>query len=391
MRRRVTRFSLTIALVLGASALIVGCQGSQAAPTPAPTKAVAPTAAAAPATAAPAATAAPTKAPAASTAASPSAGTGSVSTLTAVKTSAAPKIDADPSDADWAKAQAVTIRVSGGLNLNNGSTDVSLKALYDDQRAYFLMQYADPTQSFERFPWQKQADGTWKQIGDTTSGDAKANYEDKFAMIWNIDDSIKGFNQQGCMVACHSGEGKPFGNKYTSTPGEKGDIWHMKTVRSGSVGKVDDQWLDDTRYDKDKAPEAGRKSDASTAGGYKDNVSQDKKTPAYGAPDNKPAPPYWIEDSKKVAFDDSKYKANDKVAGILVAPYQGDRGDIDSAMSWKDGKWTFEFSRKLDTGSKTDVQFKDLSKSYYFGVAVFDDTQVRHAFQNGATEFKFAK
>ncbi len=37
--------------------------------------------------------------------------------------------------------------------------------------------------------------------------------------------------------------------------------WHWKSVRTGSVGQVDDQYVDGTRYDKDKAPEAGHKSD----------------------------------------------------------------------------------------------------------------------------------
>lgn len=390
MQKRVVRFSMAVAALMVGATLLVACQTATPAPTQAPakpaaepTRALAPTAAPAALTKAPAA---PTAAPAASPAA------GGANTLTAVKVSAAPKIDGDPSDADWAKAQAMTVKVAGGVNLANGATDVSVKALYDNERAYFLMQYADATQSLRRFPWQKQADGSWKQLGETSTGDAKQLYEDKFAIIWNIDDSIKGFNAgAGCMVACHVGEGKPYGNKYTASAGEKGDIWHLKTVRTASVGKIDDQFLDDTRYDKEKAPEAGRKGDASTGGGYKKNVSQDKKTPAFAAPDNKPAPPYWIEDAKKVAFDNVKYKANDEVAGIIVAPYQGDRGDIDAGMAWKDGKWTFEFSRKLTTVSDRDVQFRDLAKEYFFGVAVFDDAQVRHAFQGGVSKLVFAK
>ena len=43
--------------------------------------------------------------------------------------------------------------------------------------------------------------------------------------------------------------------------------------------------------------------------------------------------------------------------------------------------WTLELGRALVTGSEFDVQFDDLSKPYYFGVAVFDNAQVRHAYQ----------
>jgi hypothetical protein len=30
------------------------------------------------------------------------------------------------------------------------------------------------------------------------------------------------------------------------------------------------------------------------------------------------------------------------------------------------------------------VQFEDLTGTYYFGLAIFDNAQVRHAFQSGA-------
>ena len=45
-------------------------------------------------------------------------------------------------------------------------------------------------------------------------------YEDKWAMIWNI--SSPAFEQKGCFAACHTGEGKPYGNKYTANDGELG-------------------------------------------------------------------------------------------------------------------------------------------------------------------------
>ena len=57
-----------------------------------------------------------------------------------------------------------------------------------------------------------------------------------------------------------------FGNKYTPSANERLDMWHWKGVRTGSVGQVDDQFVDNTKYDKEKAPEAGRKSDPNTGG-----------------------------------------------------------------------------------------------------------------------------
>jgi Ethylbenzene dehydrogenase len=285
-------------------------------------------------------------------------------------------------DAAWNGAQPLTVKVIGGKNLPGGSTEVTLRSVVAGDTIYVHVQYKDPTLSLRREPWQKQADGSWKQLTDPNDkgGDNNVYYEDKLAMIWNI--SSPAFEQRGCMAACHTGEGKPYGNKYLPGANERADIWHLKGVRTGSVGQVDDQYLDGTRYDKDKAPEAGRKSDPKTGGGYTNNVSDDKKAPKFGLKGNTPAPPYWIVDAEKEPFDDSKYKAGDEVPGIIVAPFTGDRGDIRASVGWKDGLYTIVIWRKLVTNSEYDVQFYE-KKEYAFGVAVFDNAQVRHAFTPG--------
>lgn len=311
--------------------------------------------------------------------------------LTAKKVAKGPVLDGKI-DGLWKQVRAIKIPVTGGANLPNGSTEVTLKAVYTDTDIFFLAQWRDKTRSYQRSPWKKQTDGSWVKLTDPNDkgGDSNKYYEDKFAMLWNI--NIAGFESAGCMVACHAGEaGKAFGNKYTANPGELGDIWHWKSVRTGPVGQTDDQYLDSTRYDKDKAPEAGRKSDPKTAGGYVDNVSDDKKMPKFGAKGNKPAPPYWILDQDKEPFDDSKYKVGNEIAGIIIAPFVGDRGDISARASWSNGVWTLEFTRKLKTGSQYDVQFDDLNKQYAFGIAVFDNAQVRHAFAPGPSKLVFGK
>lgn len=308
--------------------------------------------------------------------------------LVAKKVATGPTLDGTAKDI-WNQATPFTFKVAGGRNLTGGSTEATLRALYTSDTVYFLLQYKDPTESVRRAPWQKQADGSWKKLTDPADkgGDDNVYYEDKFAILWNI--SSPAFEQRGCLSTCHPGEGKPFGNKYTKDAGERLDMWHWKGVRTGPVGQIDDQWVDNTRYDKDKAPEAGRKSDPKTSGGYADNQTADKTKPQFALKGNKPAPPYWIVDSEKEAFDDSKYKAGDEVPGIIIAPFTGDRGDIAAKYSYKDGVRTVEFSRKLVTGSEFDVQFNDLKKEYAFGVAVFDNAQVRHAFSSGVFKLKF--
>jgi hypothetical protein len=294
--------------------------------------------------------------------------------VVAQKVAAAPALDGTL-DAAWQKAQPLTVKAVGGRNLPGGSTEVSLRAVYAGDTIYFLMQYKDETDSVRRSPWQKQADGSWKMVKDPNDKGGNIN--------------SPAFEQKGCFAACHTGEGKPFGNKYLPNAGERADIWHMKGVRTGTIGQVDDQYLDATRYDKDKAPEAGRKSDPKTGGGYADNLNDAKNGPKWALKGNKPAPPFWIVDSEKEPFDDSKYKAGDEVPGIVVAPLTGDRGDISAKVVYKDGVRTSVFWRKLATGSEYDVQFSDLKKEYAFGVAVFDNAQVRHAYTPGVLRLKF--
>lgn len=305
--------------------------------------------------------------------------------VAAYKVAAPPAIDGKVDDI-WSKAEATTFTTSGGAN--SGTSTVTLKAVYTDTDVYFLVEWTDPTESLRRAPWQKQADGTWTKLKDPSDkgGDSNLYYEDKLALIWDI--NVEGFNQQGCFSLCHAGEtGKPFGNKYTPKEGQLADIWHMKIVRTNPVGYIDDQYVDATRYDPAKSPDAGRKSDPG-AGGYTDNVNANKTAPAFTA-DDQPAPPYWILDEQKKPFADA-YKAGDEIAGIVVKPPTGDRADIKAKAVYSNGKWVMEAGRKLSTGSQYDVQFSDMKKEYSFGAAVFDNAQVRHSY-SGVLKLKFAE
>ena len=216
-------------------------------------------------------------------------------TLVVAKATAAPALDGNANDAVWASARPLTVKLGGGANFGGtGETTATLKAVTNGDMICFLLQYADPTNSVRRGPYQKQADGTWKKVSDPNDkgGDDDVYYEDKWSMIWNINDSIEGFNQNGCAVFCHGGEGKPFGNEYTNKAGEPGDMWHMKGSRNGVFGQVDDQYVDSTRYDKEKSPNAGRKGDP---GGpdYK----------SFGLVNGKPE--FMNKDGDQVAFDDT--------------------------------------------------------------------------------------
>jgi hypothetical protein len=322
--------------------------------------------------------------------------TAATNVLIAAKATAAPTLDGNPSDAAWAAAKPIKVALSDGANFGGkGETTATLKAVYSGDTVYFLIQYADPTNSLQRGPYQKQADGTWKQLKDPANkgGDDNVYYEDKWAMIWNINNSIAGFDKQGCAVACHAGEpGKPYGNKYTAKEGELGDMWHMKGSRTAPLGNVDDQYLDHTRFEAQKSPNAGRKSDPGgpeykgfgIVNGKPEFMNKDAKTAKGGGT-------YYIVDANQVPFDDSKFKAGDEIASYVIYPLKGDRADIKVATRWVNGVHTSEVSRKLTTGSKFDVQFSDLTGRYGFGFAAFDNAQVRHAVHYEPLFLQFAR
>ena len=304
-------------------------------------------------------------------------------TLLAAKVATAPSLNAGAADPVWTKAAPLRIELSGGENFGGkGSTTATLKAVYTADSVYFLVQYADPTNSLRRGPFQKQPDGSWKKLVDpkNTGGDDNVYYEDKWAFLWPVDNSVKGFSQSGCMVACHIGEGKPYGNKYTASAGEVLDMWHMKGSRTAPLGFVDDQYTDHTRYDAKASPNAGRKSDP--GGPEYANLKVVNGRPEFMNKDGKPGNAggtYYVTEGNQVPFDDAKFRAGDEIASYIIYPIKGDRADIRVANSWKDGVLTSVVSRKLVTGSKLDVQFNNLGDQYPFGFAAFDNAQVRHA------------
>ncbi len=280
--------------------------------------------------------------------------------LVSKKVAAGPTLDGTMKDA-WKDAAPLTVKALGGKNLPGGTTEITIRSVYTEETVYFLVQYKDPTESVQREPWQKQADGSWKQLKDPDDkgGDNNKYYEDKLAILWNI--SSPAFEQKGCLSACHTGEGKPYGNKYTAGAGERLDMWHWKGVRTGTIGQVDDQYVDNTKYDKDKAPEAGRKSDPKHRRRLQEQRQRRQEGPEVRAEaGNKPAPPYWIVDAEKEPFDDSQVQGGRRGArASIVAPFTGDRGDIAAKSTWKDGVRTVEMARKLVTNSEFDVQFND--------------------------------
>lgn len=277
------------------------------------------------------------------------------------------------------------------------STEVELRALYDDEHVYFLLRYKDPTESLQRFPWVKQADGSWKQMSNKdTTGHENTWYEDKLALFWNINQ--KGFEKKGCDMSCHLNkdgqvEGVPdtsSGRHYTKDKGETLDMWHWKSTRTGPVGQADDQYVDAGRQE---SKGWGRHTDAGS-GGYYENKSADGKRPAWMNGPSVTAHRHLTREDSKVAFKDS-FKPGDVINGVVAKPIDGSRGDLAARGVWKDGYRTLEIKRQLvtkgDKAAEQDVQFADLDKTYHFGLTVFDHTQINHLFHKKSVAFTFKR
>ncbi len=317
-------------------------------------------------------------------------------TLVAAKTATAPDLNAGAADPAWAKAMPMKVGLNGGVNFGGkGETTATMKAVYTADTLYMLIQYADPTDSKRRGPYQKQADGSWKKLVDPANkgGDDNIYYEDKWAMLWPIG-TIKNFETKSCATTCHLGEGKPYGNKYTRNPGEVADTWHMKGSRTAVYGKVDDQYTDNTTYDPKTSPNAGRKSDPGNPDGDYTNIPLENGKPKFMNRDGKPGNAggtYYIRKGDEMAFDDSRFKAGDEVASYIALPLNGDRADISVRQTWANGMHTSVVSRKLVTGSKFDVQFDNMAGRYLFGFAAFDNAQVQHATADDTLTLVFGK
>ena len=297
----------------------------------------------------------------------------------------------------WDGTKGITVKVDElPYEPSNGytgmtETDVTIKSLYDDDYVYFLITYKDPTKSLERFPWVKQKDGSWKKLSNKDStGHENTYYEDKFAMFWNI--STQGFEEEGCMISCHLGikGDSSAGRKYTASADETIDMWHAKYARSLPMGMFDDQYVDNNTDPKQNKG-WGRKGDTGK-GGYKNNDNSDKTGPAYMNLNSSADEMYYVIPSKNVPFVD-EFKAGDVVPGITISPMMGGRADILSRNEYKDGTWTLEVMRALKTEGENvetqDVQFDDKSKSFPFGIAVFDNSQINHLFHVETLELKF--
>ncbi|MCE7921741.1 MAG: hypothetical protein DYG98_01680 [Haliscomenobacteraceae bacterium CHB4] len=348
--------------------------------------------------------------------------------LLSQKVTAPPAIDGTV-DAIWENStklefEAVVPDPSGDLfrsYVGNVISSITLRSAYDAENIYFLAEWTDPTESLVREPWyfdpvaKKWAHESGAPAFSATGSITRpAFYEDKIAMLWNIDNSVSGWNNGTCFKSCHTGMGQADGyaRHRTNSPFERIDMWHWKAVRGGqNFGQFDDQYQDNTYPN-------GRKSDAGT-GGYSNNTQKlvvsgsmpevTVDVPKYVIPNRTRY--NWILGSeisdgtaKKVTAVDENgiltlddgttidpntdvaYQRDGTGVGAKAIPYiymsafEGSRGDITCKAVHNGTGWILEYKRALKTADseKKDIDFSSL-EDQNFGFAIFENAQIAHA------------
>jgi len=274
-------------------------------------------------------------------------------------------------------------------------TEIEISSLYDNDYVYFLFRWYDPTKSLARFPWEKQANGSWAKLSnlDHTLHE-NTYYEDKLAIYWDINE--RGFIKKGCDKSCHMQEkgilegvkDSSSGRHFTKEDGETIDEWHWKATRTNLLKQMDDGYVDNEHETNTKW---GRHIDKPHGRGYYANKNN-ADTPAWMNGAEVAPSPDWVVDSNKVPFKDT-FKAGDRVGGIVIAPFEQARADVIARGVWLDDHWQLEIKRKRITNHEysatQDVQFDDLNKAYYFGVTAFDNSQINHLYHKKSIKLTF--
>lgn len=328
----------------------------------------------------------------------------------------APILDGHINDEAWKGTETAMIRTLQGQNLGatgtRGSSKLWVKAVRHEDKIYFAFKWEDPTRSVIRLPTIKQEDG-WHILGNhPDNADEYDYYEDKLAILFSKSNA---FGNGG---TTHMGsrplKGAPSalnsrGLHYTDD-GSMADVWQWKASRGGLLGKVDDMHFGPPKpYTQDHMDgkarySAGYDNDPGSAyyqynfvgqplGGYKGTV-QLKRLPKdwkatvaklgnhkliKGASHNLEGTQWWLTEEETTPYtkelDDTIPIGTIIPTTLIMGKYTGDRNDVNGMATWKDGYWSLEIARVIDTKSAYDLPLKN---ELYMYVAIFDNAQTRH-------------
>lgn len=236
-------------------------------------------------------------------------------TLVAAKVVSDPVVDGIYDPLEWQGAQPITTYEP------QRETNVTVRAVYTDTKIFFLVQWADADESREHKTL----------LWDTGSGryiDGPER-EDVCALKWNME--------------VHPVDLSIFADNYY-----RADIWFWKACRTDPMGYADDKQHIISDQDFSDSRRIISKNGSLT---YLSRPG-DEGTEAYEAQ-------IYTE---HVQDRMPKYKH--------VMP-TGSRADIRAKGIWKDGQWTVEFARLLDTEHDDDIMFRPVGQ-YGFGISCYE-------------------
>jgi hypothetical protein len=294
----------------------------------------------------------------------------------------------------------VRVHTTRGHGLDGGEVTVHIKALHDGRRAWLLFRWPDATRSQKHLPLVKTEAG-WKVMQTQLAvNDETQFYEDKFAVMLTRTPVVGGDTVQLGERPLAGKPGPAHGmGLHATSDGSIADVWHWKSVRSGSINQIDDNYFGPPMEAQKGRYTGGYTQDPRTGGGFEMNYTTltdgatvqlkylPKDLSAVQARLKTFNPDPTVSDEGEFAMrlaDLEPYSAaadaRIPVGTVLPSvvsdrPFEGDRGDVAAHAKWKDGWWTLETSRLLDTGSKYD---QPIAQGVYLWVSVFDHSQVRH-------------
>lgn len=270
-------------------------------------------------------------------------------------------------DPAWSQAQPTTI--STDVIPESKATDpvdVQMQALYSDTDVWFRFQWSDPSHdAFTVWQW----DGTKWTSPSATS--------DRLGLFWEIAPTAD-FEARGCAALCHKSTSDSIAKWYMIAPNPRDamDLWQWTGSTYGPMGSANNGHLAGVQTG-DPASTSYRASaflsDPSTGGGTMSNTNAAKDGPAFMQdPAKQPLyGPGYLAVGETVALDISKIKIGDQIAKSALAPFQGERGDIDGKTTYDNGRYTVVMHRKLNTGFPDDAKFA-VGGTFTFGLAVWN-------------------
>jgi len=325
-----------------------------------------------------------------------------------------PVIDGETSDPIWQRIPPTYVRTANGGNFQGtGETTISIRAVHDELRAYFLFTWDDPTRSLKQLPLRKTAAG-WELLHDGYEfGDERAYSEDKFSvLLTSLDTVLAGdttFHAGPTPVAGEPTTLSGRGLHYTMHDGEFADVWQWKATSTNASNYCDDDHFGPPVKATPAQLEAlapyhgGFAPDPGTAN-YQDNFvpfpasdhtegvvprrlpkDLNASNAALGRVDLDPehgeseTARWYMTEEESLPYSPERDRLIPNgtiVPGVIVSgEYSGDRADVRCAGRWAAGRWALEAVRRLDVQSRYDVPIKT---GISMRAAAFDHSQIRH-------------